>query len=85
MHGRVQGVGFRFFVKDVAEGLGLRGFVRNLRDGTVEMAAEGPEPDLRELLREMRKGPPMAYVLHVEERWREPRGERDGFRIELTR
>lgn len=84
IEGRVQGVGFRYFVQRRAEALGLRGFVRNLRGGAVELVAEGPEMDLHRLLREVREGPPHAHVLKVEERWREARGEPDGFRVEYT-
>jgi len=84
VHGRVQGVGFRYFVQRRAEALALRGFVRNLRGGEVEFAAEGPQADLEELLRVVRQGPPMSWVERVEERWREARGETGGFRIEYT-
>ena len=44
VHGDVQGVGYRFFAQRQAARLGLRGYVRNLRDGTVEVVAEGPRP-----------------------------------------
>lgn len=84
VHGYVQGVGFRYFVQRRAEALGLRGFVRNLRGGAVEVVAEGPEAELRRLLREVQEGPPHAHVLRVDERWREARGEPPGFRIEYT-
>ncbi len=60
--GRVQGVGFRAFVRRTAMRLGLRGWVRNLRDGSVEVVAFGPEEALRELERECRVGPPLARV-----------------------
>lgn len=55
--GRVQGVGFRWFVHDCAESLGLRGWVRNRSDGAVEAEAEGRPQDLTELLRRLRAGP----------------------------
>lgn len=84
VHGRVQGVGFRYFVQRRAEALGLRGFVRNLREGALEVAAEGAQADLEELLRAIRQGPPMSWVERVDERWREARGEPAGFRIEYT-
>lgn len=53
--GRVQGVGFRQTVKDLATEIGLRGWVRNLDDGRVEMLAEGPEADLKLLLGRLRE------------------------------
>jgi len=48
--GRVQGVGFRYTTRQLARGLDLRGWVRNLPDGRVEMLAEGPEADINALL-----------------------------------
>jgi acylphosphatase len=60
--GVVQGVGFRWFVREKARRLGLAGWVRNLRDGSVEVAATG-EPGQVELLRaELMKGPDGARV-----------------------
>ncbi len=48
--GHVQGVGFRYTVWDIAHELGLRGWVKNLHDGSVEMVAEGEEQDLDQLM-----------------------------------
>ncbi len=60
--GRVQGVGFRYFVFATARGLGLRGWVRNLRDGSVEVQAVG-EPRAMQLLEAaLREGPGHARV-----------------------
>ena len=68
--GRTQGVGFRMFVVQHARRLGLRGYVRNLSDGTtVETVAEGPRPALEALLAEIRRGPSMAYVERVDVTW----------------
>jgi len=60
--GRVQGVGFRYFVQDRALELGLRGWVRNLPDGSVEAAAAGPPEALRRLEALLLQGPPRARV-----------------------
>jgi len=60
--GRVQGVGYRWFVMRQANALGVAGWVRNRRDGTVEVWAEGREAALNELERALRKGPPGALV-----------------------
>ncbi|MDO5416923.1 MAG: acylphosphatase [Lachnospiraceae bacterium] len=49
-HGRVQGVGFRYFATYKARQLGLTGWVRNRYDGTVEMEVQGTETDIRELI-----------------------------------
>ena len=66
--GRVQGVGFRYFVQDKAMELGLRGFARNLEDGRVEVYATGPEEKLNELAAALHIGPRMADVRGVDER-----------------
>lgn len=78
--GRVQGVGFRYSCEEEAESRGLAGWVRNLPDGGVEAAFEGPRTDVEEMLVWCRKGPPAARVTNVELRWEEARGEQ-GFRI----
>lgn len=65
--GRVQGVGFRFFAEDHAQRLGLRGYVKNLRDGRVEVYAVGDEVRLGELKQRLAVGPPSARVTNVEE------------------
>ena len=66
VHGRVQGVGFRWWVWRQATRLGLRGFARNLRDGSVEVIAEGSDSDLAELEHALAQGPPAAQVERVE-------------------
>ena len=66
VRGRVQGVGFRWFVLQEAEGLGLGGVVRNLRDGSVEILAEGGPAALAELERILQRGPRLARVDSVE-------------------
>ena len=57
VRGRVQGVGYRFFAERVARDLGIRGWVRNLRDGTVETLAEGEDEAVNRYLDRLRKGP----------------------------
>jgi acylphosphatase len=64
--GRVQGVGFRFHVWQAARRHGVRGEVRNLRDGTVEVRAEGTASTLKGLLQEVSRGPSGARVDRVE-------------------
>lgn len=64
--GRVQGVGFRWFVLRRAEALGLRGWVRNLPDGRVEVVAGGPAEALSTIDLAIRSGPRLARVDHVE-------------------
>ncbi|HXS99392.1 MAG TPA: acylphosphatase [Elusimicrobiota bacterium] len=60
--GRVQGVGFRWFVKESADALGLSGWVRNRDDGSVELEVEGSTDSLDELERRLRTGNPAAIV-----------------------
>jgi len=82
VRGRVQGVGFRWFVMREARALGLSGTVRNRRDGGVEVDAEGPEPALRALIESVRNGPSGARVERVDERWSEAAPRHSGFHIE---
>jgi acylphosphatase len=84
VHGRVQGVGFRYFTQSEAQKLGLSGWVRNLRSGEVELAAEGSRDDLRSLLEAIRKGPSMAWVERIDEKWKEPKGEKGSFEVAFT-
>jgi acylphosphatase len=69
VHGRVQGVGFRDSVCRFAWKLGgLKGHVRNTRDGRVEVCVTAPAPKLEELRVFLHRGPPLARVDRVEER-----------------
>ena len=77
--GRVQGVGYSAFTRNRAKMLGLRGFVKNLPDGRVEVYAEGEEGALKELLDYLKKGPVLARVDGVEYEFVEPRGEYEDF------
>ena len=82
VRGRVQGVGFRYFVLREAMALGLDGFVANERDGSVRVVAEGARPDLDALLLRLEAGPPASIVERVSTRWEPARGAATGFRIE---
>ncbi|MHB8612831.1 MAG: acylphosphatase [Candidatus Dormibacteraceae bacterium] len=80
VHGDVQGVGFRYFLMREAQRLGLRGWVRNRDDGTVEFVAEGERAELECLKQAAEHGPPMARVQRVEGRWSATAGDlNDGF------
>ena len=63
--GRVQGVGFRFFVAEAARREGLRGWVANLPDGRVEALVEGDEEAVQRVEHRIRQGPPGARVQNV--------------------
>ena len=82
VHGRVQGVGFRWFVQDHAQRLGVSGYTRNLADGrSVEVVAEGARAALEQLLDALRQGPPGSYVEGVSAAWEPSTGEFRGFGI----
>ena len=67
VHGRVQGVGFRYFVERSARELALTGYARNLDDGRVEVYAAGPAPKIAQLAGLLRVGPRWADVRGVDE------------------
>lgn len=79
--GGVQGVGFRYFVWQAARQLGLTGWVRNLPNGTVELLAEGPRPQLEQLARALHSGPPAADVHSCALSWQPASGEFASFEI----
>jgi acylphosphatase len=79
--GRVQGVGFRAWALRRGQELGVRGWVRNCRDGSVEVEAAGPLPVLLRLRQLVADGPPLAHVAEIREE--PPRHDRlpNGFEI----
>jgi acylphosphatase len=79
--GRVQGVGFRFFVEDAARHDGLSGWVRNLPDGRVEAFVEGDAEAVDRLEGKLHRGPGGARVQHVEAHDEVPSGARAEFQI----
>jgi len=80
--GRVQGVGFRWWVRRQADELGLTGWVMNADDErSVELVAEGTSPQLEELERRLHRGPSGARVESVEARRAPASGEFDRFGI----
>ena len=66
VRGVVQGVGFRFFTRDLARRYGLGGFVRNRADGTVEIEVQGEEGTLAAFLKDLGIGPRSAHVAGIE-------------------
>jgi acylphosphatase len=79
--GRVQGVFYRANTEKVAQTLGLVGWVRNLKDGRVEVVAEGAKDKLDHLVEWMRKGPPHAAVTGVAVAWSDATGEFASFAV----
>ena len=84
IQGRVQGVGFRAFTQRNAEILGLKGWVRNRWNGSVELVAEGPQANLDELVKILRRGPFSGTTRKVEVEWHQPSGEFTYFHIRRT-
>jgi acylphosphatase len=80
VRGRVQGVGYRYFVLRQADAAGVSGFARNLKDGSVEVVAEGGEDALGRLEAALREGPSFAEVTDVEREAIAERGS-SGFHI----
>lgn len=81
VHGTVQGVNFRYYTRQQARRLGLRGYVRNRSDGTVEVVAEGPRRTVEELYSWLHSGPAMAEVREVEATWGTPTGAWASFEV----
>lgn len=84
VEGRVQGVGYRAFVVQKAQELGLKGWARNRWDGSVEVLAEGKRETLERLLTALRAGPRMSHVTDVQVEWGEATGEFHYFYVRST-
>jgi acylphosphatase len=81
--GNVQGVGFRYTVRDIAVKLGVAGWVKNLEDGRVEIIAEAEEKNLNEFLDKILKGALGRYVKNIDVTQEEPVGEFKDFEVRL--
>jgi acylphosphatase len=79
VHGRVQGVGFRWWTRARALELGLVGRATNLPAGRVEVVAEGSRAACEQLLAALRSADAPGRVEHVAQRWSEPKGDLSGF------
>jgi acylphosphatase len=82
--GRVQGVFFRNWTADRARALGLRGWVRNRLDGSVELAAYGGDEAVEALIADCRTGPPAARVERIAVEDAEGEGPPSGFQVTAT-
>ncbi len=81
--GTVQGVGFRFFVRDQASRYSIKGWVLNRPDGSVEIHAEGPKDLLDEFVAVVKEGPRFGLVSYLEVDWVEPTNDYTSFGIEF--
>jgi len=79
--GRVQGVGFRYAVKSVANGFELTGAVRNLPDGRVELLAEGDDDELSAFVQAIRESGMEHFIQNEAVSWGEAKNEFRGFEI----
>jgi len=85
VHGRVQGVNFRWYTRQQAAQLGLTGWVRNLRGGRrVQVVAEGAPQQLENLLLFLHQGPPLARVKEVQVSWEPATGEFKDFSVQVA-
>lgn len=80
--GNVQGVGFRFTAEEIAISLGLKGWVRNCPDGTVETVVEGEEEGIQAFMDKIKKSM-ASYIRTSKVKWQESNGEFDSFGIKF--
>ena len=81
VYGQVQGVGYRFYARQIARRLGLQGYVRNCPDHTVEVVAEGERQVLDQFLVHLKQGPSAATVERVDAGWQPSRHTFMGFEV----
>lgn len=81
LYGRVQMVGFRYYIIRLAERHGMKGFVRNLPDGSLEIVIEGEQERVSTFIAEAKKGPPAARVEKTEVINEKPAEEFDSFTV----
>jgi acylphosphatase len=83
IHGKVQGVGYRFFATRVARRLGLKGSIENMRDGTVEAMVEGEKKAIDDWLEELKEGPRYAEVTKIDQETKEYTGRLGDFDVKF--
>ncbi len=79
--GFVQGVGFRHFIRSQARELGLTGWVKNVPDGSVEAAFQGPKEKIEEIIKHCKRGPFLSEVEKVDVKWEKIEEKFDDFVI----
>jgi acylphosphatase len=83
IHGKVQGVGYRFFATRVARRLGLKGNISNERDGTVNALVEGEKKAIDEWIEELKEGPRYAEVTKIDQETKEFTGKLGDFDVKF--
>lgn len=81
IEGRVQGVFYRAFTRDTAYNIGLKGWVKNLRDGRVEALFEGKKELIEKAIKECYTGPAGARISNIDVKWEPFIGDQKGFSI----
>ena len=83
IHGKVQGVGYRFFATRVARRLGLKGNIQNNRDGSVDAVVEGEKSVIDQWVEELKEGPRYAEVTKIDQETREFSGRLGDFDVKF--
>ena len=83
IHGKVQGVGYRFYATRVARRLGLKGWIQNLRDSSVEAMVEGEPDKIDEWITEIKEGPRYAEVVRIDQERRDGAGPLADFDVKF--
>ena len=83
IHGKVQGVGYRYFATRVARKLGLKGIIRNNRDGTVDAVVEGEKDVIDDWIEELKEGPRYAEVTKIDQETKDFTGRLGDFDVKF--
>lgn len=83
IHGKVHGVGYRFFATRVARRLGLKGLIQNVRDGSVEATVEGEAGAIDDWIKELKEGPRYAEVTRIDQETKDYTGKLGDFDVKI--
>lgn len=83
IHGKVQGVGYRFYATRVARKMGLKGWIQNMRDGSVEALVEGDKKAIDEWIEDIREGPRHAEVTKIDQESKDFTGKLPDFDVKF--
>jgi len=83
IHGKVQGVGYRFFATRVARRLGLKGTIQNNREGTVDAVVEGEKSAIDDWIEELKEGPRYAEVTKIDQERKDFTGRLGDFEVKF--
>ncbi|MFZ2492355.1 MAG: acylphosphatase [Thermoanaerobaculia bacterium] len=83
IHGKVQGVGYRFYATRVARRMGLKGWIQNNRDGSVETLVEGEQKAIDDWIEELKEGPRYAEVTRIDQETKDFTGRLGDFDVKF--